>query len=233
MTLVDLWSAMCFANKCAQTEWRPWVWSSQQPVWLSYPLPDTLPAPSLSAVVHKSTSYSSAAAVDLDNSQSFPPGFPLLFQQWVISSAESEKRGKGSWKGWFIQGSRLPRLVPRSSLLTVSPEHMTRLNPKPRRFCVALWLQSHLSLQCSFLLWMSNYVRSLSCVSLRLAARKCSVLCLLRLCLLKTAHVTLSCSSNLFTLLMRVSGLASASCSGLSGSRILCFPEGIFCLLCP
>lgn len=164
MTLVDLWSAMCFANKCVQTEWRPRVWSSQQPVWLSYPLPETLPAPSLSAVVHKSTSYSSAAAVDLDNLQSFPPGFPLSFQQWVISSAESEKRGKGSGKGWFIQGSRLPRLVPRSALLTVSLEHMTRLNPKPQRFCVALLLQSHLSLRCSFLLWMSNYVRSLFCV---------------------------------------------------------------------
>lgn len=164
LTLVDLWSAMCFANKCVQTEWRPRVWSSQQPVWLSYPLPETLPAPSLSAVVHKSTSYSSAAAVDLDNLQSFPPGFPLSFQQWVISSAESEKRGKGSGKGWFIQGSRLPRLVPRSALLTVSLEHMTRLNPKPQRFCVALLLQSHLSLRCSFLLWMSNYVRSLFCV---------------------------------------------------------------------
>lgn len=62
-----------------------------------------LPELSWKTVLHKSTSYSSTAAVDLDDSQSFPLG-SLLFQQWVISSAESEKRGRegGSFR---VQGS--------------------------------------------------------------------------------------------------------------------------------
>lgn len=127
-------------NVCTQTkglEFGPY--SSQCGHHIHY---HNLPAPSLKTVLHKSMSYSSAAAVDLDDSQSFPLG-SLLFQQWVISSAESEKGGKGSRKGWFIQGSRLPRLVPS---LTVSPKHMTRLNPKPQPFYVVLVPQSHLSL---------------------------------------------------------------------------------------
>lgn len=32
----------------------------------------------------------------------------------------------GGCRGWFIQGSRLPRIVP---FLTVPPEHMTRFSP--------------------------------------------------------------------------------------------------------
>lgn len=69
------------------------------------------------AVQHKSPSYSSVAAVDLDSSQSFPLG-SFSFQQWVISSAESEKgeRGRGERERVVHSGFKAPMPRPLSSL---------------------------------------------------------------------------------------------------------------------
>lgn len=106
----------CFANwelnsltrgqHCLYTGQRPQVWPSEQPVRLSYPLAEPLPAPSLKTALRESLSYSSVVAVDLNDSQSFPL-VSLSFQQWVISSAESEKGERGAGKGgsFRVQGS--------------------------------------------------------------------------------------------------------------------------------
>lgn len=122
----------------------------------------TAPAPTLMTPLHKSTSCCGAVDSWRLTTPSPPPPPPpplgsLSFQWWVIGSAESEKKkrggGTGAGRGWFIQGSRLPRPIPSllSLLWQFSPEYLTCLDPEPRPLCASLWPQSHLSHQCSFL----------------------------------------------------------------------------------
>lgn len=163
----------------------------------------------------------SVAAVDLSSHNPSPLG-SLSFQQWVISSAESETGERGAGKGgsFRVQGSLASPRPPLFSFLTVSPEHMTRLNPKPQPIYVGLSPQSHLSLWWSvFLLWLSNFVRSHCYMSLHSAWR---ISLLPWLYLLKTAHMTLSCSSSFFTLLMWVSRRAISRLVGTLWSKRFC-----------
>lgn len=102
-------------------------------------------------IIHQnSISYSSAAVVDRDSSQYFPLS-SLSFQQWVINSAESEKGERGAGKGgsFRVQGSLA--LSPLFSFLTVSPKHMTRLNPKTQAaLCGSLAIVTLVTSVCFF-----------------------------------------------------------------------------------
>lgn len=122
---------------------RPQAWFSQQLVWLSSPSTEPLPASPLKAVLQ-----SRVAAILIP-----PNPSPWLLSCSSSESSAQQRVRRGSGKGWFTQGSRLPCLVsPLFFFLTVSPEHMIRLEPKPLPFYVGLWLESHLSLRCSFLI---------------------------------------------------------------------------------
>lgn len=81
---------------------------------------------------------------------------------WVPSRPSSEssaqqnekgERGAGMGGSFRVQGSIASS--PLFSFLTVFPEHMTRLNPKPQPFCAAPRPQSHLSLLCSVFFFFS------------------------------------------------------------------------------
>ncbi len=133
LTFVSCWLVVSPALELqmSATCSRPRVWSLQQPVWLSYPLPEPLPTPPLTAALHKSTSYSSAAAVDLDDSQSLPPGFPLPSAVSHQLSREWEA-GKGERERVVHSGFKAPLPRPLSSLswrFPLSTWPVSTLNP--------------------------------------------------------------------------------------------------------
>lgn len=98
--------------------------------------------------------FSGAAVVDLDSLQTPPPlrvAAAALSHQLV---GEWEG-GEGSEKGWFTQGSRLPLLVPSLLIPDSFPQAHDLSQPlNPSRSRVGLWLQSHLSLHCSFFFFL-------------------------------------------------------------------------------
>ncbi|KAI9543307.1 hypothetical protein NQZ68_011956 [Dissostichus eleginoides] len=77
---------------------------------------------------HHSTSYSSFAAVDLDSSIPPPPG--SLCSSSESSAQQRVRRGNEERERLVHSGFKAPspRPLP-SSVLTASPEHMTRLSP--------------------------------------------------------------------------------------------------------
>lgn len=96
---------------------------------------------------------------------------------WLPSRSSSESSAqqrvrRGSGKGWFIQGSRLPRLVPHSSIswqFSLSTWPVSTLNP-----CRSVWVFGYnhtCQFTAAFWSWMSNFVSSHCCVSLHLAVK--------------------------------------------------------------
>lgn len=138
---------------------------SKNMVWFLLLTPEPLPAPSLNAALCNSISFSSAAAVD--SSQSSPLA-SLSIQQWVISSAESEK---GEQERVVHSGFKAPSLdPPLLFFLTVSPRStwpVSTLNPRRSTWVFGYSHTCHFA--AAFWSWMSNFGSSDCCMSLRLA----------------------------------------------------------------
>lgn len=93
---------------------------SQQPVWLT------------SLTRSATCTYISTAAADLHSSLYLLPGFPFV----PAVSHQLSRGGEGSGKGWFIQGSSVPCLVPSLLIPDSLPEAHDLFQPQtPAALC--------------------------------------------------------------------------------------------------
>lgn len=133
---------------------------SQQPVWLT------------SLTRSATCTYISTSAADLHSSLYLLPGFPFVP---AVSHQLSRGGEKGAGKGGSFRVQVSLASSPLFSFLTVSLKHMACFNPKPQPLFVVSLGCSHTCHFCgffsssSFLLSVSNSVRSFSSTSLRLA----------------------------------------------------------------